>query len=93
MVVTLLSKAASRILAELCVLSKGINLELISSLKYIFFVGSSTHKCFLTTKNFQTMVDERIATINKQSCLHISTTSKRLTAKRGPFTCVVLRCT
>ena len=36
MIVRLLSKAASRILAELRVLSKDINLELISSLKYIF---------------------------------------------------------
>ena len=59
MVVRLLSKAVSRILAELHVLSKGIILELISSFKIFgckIVVVSSTHEIFSATKIFQATV-------------------------------------
>ena len=55
MVVRLLSKAVSRILAELHVLSKGIILGLISSFKNIFLInfrGFINPRKFLTMKKF-----------------------------------------
>ena len=58
-VVRLLSKTVSRILAELHMLSKDIILELTSSFKnicWINFVVSLTHKNFLTRKHFQIKV-------------------------------------
>ena len=56
-VVGLLPKAE---VAELHVLSNGLILELISSLKIHLktFLGSSIPKIFLTTKNFWTMVEK-----------------------------------
>ena len=58
-VVRLLSKAVSRMMAELHVLSKGISLELISSFKYIhlmIFCGFISPQKLFNNKNFQTVV-------------------------------------
>ena len=59
MVVRLLSKAVSRILEELHVLSKGIILGLISSFKTIHFInfhGYIDQRKLLTNENSQTTV-------------------------------------